>query len=633
LADYWNKVLQGRLSRRRAILATSGAAAGAAFLAACGGDDGSSGSGGGGKRDTSGLLNEKADTSAQAKRGGNFVFNHLRDPLHFDGQAQGQVQLNVFNGLAYESLVRNKAGLKEPSSFSEIESQLAESWEVSPDKLTLTFKLRQGVKWHNKAPVNGRAFDSSDVIASWNRYVTLPQNNRAANANSVNPAAPILSVDAPDARTVVVKLSGPSSYIFQRFANMITGELGSVYPREVGGTFDPRNEQIGTGPFMLDRFNASSDILYKRNPDYWNDQAGFFDEIRAPLVSEYATQLAQFKAGALSAIQPGVAAQDIITTKREVPALNMVSWVAAANSPGATIRFNWNPIGDKKSPFLDQRVRQALSMSMDRETYIDVFYNVSKFESEGLPVNTYWYTAMGYVPEWTLDPRGRDFGENAKYFEYNVAEAKKLIQAAESAYGGSFPEVGAGRVNAVFGAIYSEQVEVMDQFARDIGLKVNAVPLDYNIDYLTKIVTKQGKYEVPGLGWAYALGAVSSPDVVDYYVWRYYSKSGATSGALGYGGPDGSLGDLSGDPAVDSLIDKAKEEFDVKKRQAHVHDLQRVLAKQAYSVSQPGLADQFWLAWPAISNWGTFQGDSRVVLAAIPGIPRLWYDSTKPHRS
>ena len=632
MTNYWNRVLQGRISRRRALVASSSTAAAAAFLAACGGGS-DNGGGGGGKSDTSGLLSQIEDTTSQAKRGGSFVFNNLRDPLHFDGQAQGQVQLNVFNGLAYESLVRNKAGFKEPSSYSEVEPQLAESWEVSPDKLTLTFKLRQGVKWHNKNPVNGRAFDSSDVIASWNRYVTLPQNNRAANANAINPAAPIVSIDAPDARTVVVKLSEPSSYIFQRFANMITGELGSVYPKEVQSNFDAKTDQIGTGAFMLDRFNASQEIVYKRNPEYWDPQAGFFDEVRAPLVSEYATQLAQFKAGALSAIQPQISAQDIVLTKREVSPLNMVAWVAASNSPAATMRFNWNPIGDKKSPFLDMRVRQALSMSMDRETYIDVFYNVSKFESEGLPVETYWYTAMGYVPEWTLDPRGREFGENARYYEYNVAEAKKLLQAAESAYGGSFPEVGAGRVNAVFGAVYQEQVEVMDQWARDIGLKVNAVPLDYNIDYLPKIVTKQGKYDVPGLGWAYAIGAVSSPDVVDYYVWRYYSKSGATSGALGHGGPDGGLGDQSGDPAVDSLIDKAKGEFDIKKRQANVHDLQRVLAKQAYSVSQPGLADQFWLAWPAIGNWGVYQGDSRITQNGIPGMAMLWHDSTKPHRS
>jgi ABC-type transport system substrate-binding protein len=629
--SYWSKVLQGRLSRRRALAVTASTAAGAAFLAACGSDD--DGGGGGssaGPRDTSGLLNELQDTSKEAKQGGAFVFNNLRDPNHLDGQAQGQVQLNVFNGLAYESLVRNKAGYKQPSSYSEVEGQLSDSWEVSPDKLTITFKLRQGVKWHNKAPINGRDFDSSDVVASWKRYVETPTpNNKAANANAINPAAPIVSIEAPDARTVTVKLKEPSSYIFQRFANMITGELGSIYPKETGSTFDPKGDQIGTGGYMLDHFTSSQELVYRRNPDYWDKNAAYFDEIRAPLLTEYAAQLSQFKAGALSAIQSQILAEDIIPTKREIPALNMVSWVAASNSPGATMRFGWEPIDGKKSPFLDVRVRQALSMSMDRDAYIDTFYNVPAFESQGLPVNTYWYTAMGYVPEWNLDPRGKEFGENSKYYEYNVAEAKKLLSAAESAYGGSFPEIPAGRVNAVFGAIYAQQVEVMDQWARDIGLKINAVPLDYNIDYLPKIVTQQGKFS----GYAYAIGAVSSPDVTDFYVWRFYSKSGPTSGALGFGGVDGSLGDQSGDPAVDGLIEKAMAEFDVKKRQEYVHDLQRTLAKQAYGISQPGLADQFWLAWPAIGNWGVYQGDSRVIQNGIHGLAAMWYDSTKPHRA
>jgi ABC-type transport system substrate-binding protein len=570
------------------------------------------------------------DTTKDAKQGGTFTFNNLRDPLHFDGQAQGQVQLNIFQSLGHSSLVANKPGFKGPSSYSEVEGNLAQSWEVSPDKLTITFKLRDGVKWHPTAPVNGRAFDSSDVKASYDRYVAAPTpNNKSVNFNSISPAAPIVGYEAPDAKTFVLKLKEPSSYLFQRLATMITGEMGSIYPREANeGKYDPKTTQIGTGAYILDKFTPSVTIEYKKNPDYWDAaKSGYFSRIHFPLISEYAATLAQFKSGALAAMQPSIIPDDVLATKKEVSAIGMYPFTAATNSPSEAMRFGWLPIGGKPSPFLDIRLRQALSMSMDRDAWINVIFATDKFKSNGIAVNTYYNSSIGYVPGYTLDPRDtKTFGENSKYYTYNMTEAKKLFDAAKSAYGGEFPEVKAGRVNAVFGAGYVQSVDIMDQFARDLGLKVTANPLDYNLDYLPKYVTQQGKFE--GILWG--IGAVTSPDPTDYWLWRIYSKTGPTSGMLGVGGPDGSKGDQSGDPAVDALIDKAKAEFDGKKRTDIGADIQRLMAKQQYAVLRPGIADQFLMAQPFVQNFNVFQGDSRTVQLGVEGILHLWGDSTKP---
>ena len=611
--------------------ATGATAAAAAFLAACGGGD----DGGGDKidttkGDTSGLISTIEDASKNAVVGGSFTWPNAREPLHFDGKAQGQVQLNHHNGLAYEALVRNKPGLKQPSTWADVEPQLAESWEISPDKLTMTFKIRQGVKWHNKPPVNGRLFDAEDVVTTWKNYedASTP-NNKGANSNKVNPAAPVLTFEAPDSKTLVIKLKEPSSYMLQRLSSMITGEIGSIYPKETYKGFDPKLDQIGTGAFMLDKFTPSVSVTHKRNPEYWDAKnAGFLDSVVFPNIPEYAAQLAQLKAGALSSLV--VSATDVVQTKKDSPLLNMYAVTLATNNAGASMRFGWNPIGDKKSPFLDQRVRQALSMSFDRETAIDVTANVSKFKEFGLPVASYWHTSMGYIPGVTLDPRdAKSFGENAKYYGFSVEESKKLISAAKSAYGSDFPEIPSGRVNAVFGPSYTQETDIMDQFARDIGLNIKATPLDYNLDYLPKYVTQQGKLS----GMFYGIGAVTSPDPTDYFVWRFYSKSGATSGSLGFGGPDGSKGDQSGDVEADALIEKMKAEFDAKKRNVLIGDIQRLLAKQAYAVLRPGFADSFQLAWPAIENYATFQGDSRVILIGTNGINLYWYNTAKPHKA
>src|SRR5690349_4744030 len=247
MSDYWRRALTQRVNRRRALIAGGGFVASAAFLAACGGSDDKGSNGGtreagdASKPDQSGLMSKPQDTSKSAKRGGLYKWYSSSEPLHFDGGVQGQAQLNVFNGLAYGSLVQNKPGVGIPSTYSEVVGDLAESWEFSADKLTLTFKLRQGVKWHNKPPVNGRDFDAAAVVANWQRY-EAKGGNRAANANAANPNAQILSVSAPDARTVVYKLKESTSFILHRFATMTTGEAGTQMPRETDNGFDPRKE-------------------------------------------------------------------------------------------------------------------------------------------------------------------------------------------------------------------------------------------------------------------------------------------------------------------------------------------------------------------------------------------------------
>ena len=246
-----------------------------------------SGTGGGstGPSDTSGLLAKIEDTSKSAKRGGVMKWVQGNEPLHFDGQSQGQVQLNIYNGLAYESLVRNKPGDGQPSSYNEVLPNLAESWEFSPDKTTITFKLRQGVKWQNVAPVNGRAFDSSDVVASLKRYAAGTGNVAAQHQLEEPHRADRARGTAPDPNTVVYKLKEPTSFIMQRLANMITGEVGAIYPKEADNGFDTTKGQIGTGGFMLDTYTPSGSIVYKRNPDYWNKEAAFPDTLEIPFVS------------------------------------------------------------------------------------------------------------------------------------------------------------------------------------------------------------------------------------------------------------------------------------------------------------------------------------------------------------
>jgi peptide/nickel transport system substrate-binding protein len=375
------------------------------------------------------------------------------------------------SNLTNDYLLNEKPGTLKPPEYSEVVADLATSWEWSPDKLTLTLKLRDGVKWHNKNPVNARPFDAEDVTFSWGRYAATSQG-RANLANSVNPNAPVLSVTASDPRTVVIKLKEPVVYLLSQLTPGQTGNF-ALMPREADSGYDPRIDLIGTGPFILTNYQSSLGMTFKRNPDYWDAaNGGKIETIEYPTVSEYAQQLAQFKAGNIYTMTGGTTsaprAEDVVLTKNDVPNSQIFLVQAFGFNPGNTIQFGTQPT-DANKPFKDERVRQAISMAIDREAYIDAFYNVSAFEQQGLHVGTNWHTAIGPAPGWRIDPQdSKAFGENAKYLQHNVEEAKKLLAAA--GYGNGLDVITSYIKGTELGADFQKTVEVRQNMLMEVGI-------------------------------------------------------------------------------------------------------------------------------------------------------------------
>ena len=605
VGNYRGHAGRQRLSRRRALAAAAGLSAGGALLAACGG--GSDETAG----DKSSLISEPADTTKQARKGGTMKWYVDREPNTLDVHVN-QNPLNTHKNMAYSQLTIIKAGHLEPTKL-EVIGDMAESWEWSPDRLQVTMKLREGVKWHNKAPVNGRPMDVEDIVFSWNRYSTKA-TDRSDLANNANPNAPVLSVTALDAKTIVIKLKEPVVYLLAALGATTSGKP-IIVPKETDDTFEIRRDMIGTGPFMLDKYTTSVGFSYRRNPDYYDKTFPLIDALETPILSEYAAGLAQLKAGNLYhfAVRP----EDILSVKRDIPDLYIYKYLATAISGGDSLRFGWLPT-DANKAFRDERVRQAVSMSYDRELYIDTFSNAGTFEAEGLPVDTYWYTALGNAPGWWLDPRSRDFGPNAKYFQYDLTEAKKALTAA------GFPnglEVTSTYVAGTErGVDYQKTVEVREEFARQAGFKISTNLVDYNTVYIPKLRDGRGAFE----GWAYTGGSSLAEDAVAYMIWRYYSKGGVTFLGFDVNG----RGDASGDPALDAMIDKAKGEPDDDKRRALVYDMQRLLAKACYAVSLPGSASSFQMAWPAVQNFGVYQTERRTSFGGVSPY-HFWLDDTR----
>jgi len=601
--NYWNTVTQQRLNRRRAIAITGGAAVGAALLAACGGSSSTSDEK---KAENASLIVKPSDTTSKAKKGGVMKWFSPAEPAHFD-VSQGLSPLNTPNNLATSLLVNEKPGLNgKAPEYSEVVPDLAESWEWSPDKLSLTLKLRSGIKWHNKAPVSGRAFTTQDILFSWDRFAAKSQG-RGNLANSANPNAPVLGVTATDDRTVVFKLNAPIVYFLSQLTPGQTGSF-QMFPKEADTGYDPRKELIGTGPFVMSKYTPSQGFTYTKNPDYWDAKNVLLDQVDYPIVLEYAQQLAQLKAGNIYTLMgttaSGLRQDDVLVTMKDAPQLKTYLVTQSGFNPGNAIQYGTQPTEANK-PFKDERVRQAFSMAMDRETYIDVFHNVTNLEKEGLPVQTYWHTAIGPAPGWRLDPKdSKAFGENAKYFKYDVAEAKKLLAAA--GYGNGLDIITSyikGTELNTNGANFQKTAEVRQDMLRAIGVKPQVNLIDYTTEYLPKYLSNAGKFD----GLLYRTGVASANDAVVWLDWRYKTQGG--DGWIGFDAAG--KGDGSGDPQVDALLTKARQEVDINKRKELVNEVQRYLGKAAYAISLPGSADTFDLAWPALQNHRAFNGDRR----------------------
>jgi peptide/nickel transport system substrate-binding protein len=612
MENYWHKTLARRISRRRALAATGAGALGAAFLAACGGDD-NGGSGGGSGTDRSGLLTEAKDTTSSAKQGGvwpHYVTDEVRtmDPLNNASAGTG-INNQAF---AYSRLFQWKPGVLANPVGGEFVPDAAQSYEQSPDGLTLTFKLNPNVKFDPRPPTNGRAMTAEDVKFSWDRF-SAGGLTRFDYVNSLSPVGPVESITPTDNLTVVAKLAFPIAGMVSRFA---FHRFLSILPREADGGFNPQVEQRGSGPWMLRKWEPSVGYTYDRNPT-WHVRQGqpYFDTLELRLITEAAQRRAQLNAGSIWVL-PGPAnnearsaagsidPNEVVSAKREQSHLAMYDDGYPWGGPNH-LAFGF---GSPDSPFHDARVRRALSMVIDRDLWIDANYNVSAFEAEGLPMETRWNSHYCADDKYYwFDPKGNQLGEGAAYFQYNVEEAKKMMQAAGHNSALRMPGIVQGNGNNQINSLHG-----MIQASGLFDVALTSIPA---AEYNQRVYNGSGKFD--GLAMAQNMGVRGD---IDQYLSTRWSP----------GGPSGTQSMF---PEVypwyqkaQDLISAQRQELDEKKRKQIIDDIQKELALQMPTVPYPGASNGFSLAWPHLANFGVFRAvyDYEAIVWT-----RYWYDESK----
>jgi peptide/nickel transport system substrate-binding protein len=565
------------------------------------------------------LVTDPQHNTKSIKRGGVLRDYARAEPRSLDG-IQAQADFNLIAPEIYGNLLREKPGKLKPSEYV-LEGDAAEAYEISPDGLLITMKLRPNVKWHNKPPVNGRNMDVQDVLFSMDRYAKLAAL-RSLVFNEANPDAPVLSVTAPDSRTITFKLTEPVSYMVNWFASFGSFTGGTMlYPKEADGGYDPRNDVIGHGPYMLTEHVPSVKFVLTRNPEYFDENFAYLGGIELPILSEYASRVAQFKAGNihyLIAGTSGIVATDSLSVKRDEPRVDM--YESDFVTTATVMTFGHLPVGNNK--FQDERVRQALSMAWDRDLYIDVKYNVDNYRRDGLPVRVHWNSHLAardpfIEAGWWLDPQSREFGPNSVYFQHNISEAKKLLSAA------GYPDGFESTIHYPATPQYNLERDtepVIGMLQEILRIKVNAIQ-DYTRDYIPNDRDAQGDYE--GLGIHSVSGttpSVVSP--VSALVAEHWPRSGVTFHGYDVNG----RGDKSGDPKLIEMLEKVRVERDVNSAKKQTQEIQRYLAKSMHAMVYPGGATGFDFAWPALRNFRVWRGTQSWFTY------QLWLDETKaPH--
>jgi ABC-type transport system substrate-binding protein len=592
MTNYWQKALRQRLSRRRALAATGAAAAGAALLAACGGDgDGGSAA----SRDKSGLLSKIEDTSKSAKPGGIWPSSVAAELQTLDPNRT--TSGSALAPYGYSRLFTYRPGVAPELSVGATDPDAAESSELSPDGLRLTIKLRPDLKLDARPPTSGRNMDANDVKYSWDAFAAS-NSSRGELINSLSPTAPVDSLQALDNRTIAFKLVYPVAntlilFAFQRYMWLL--------PVEADGKFDARNEMRGTGPWRLMKWETSIGYTLEKNPAWHMKGLPYLDGIDLKVLSEYSARRAQLLAGNqwTTAINP----EDVVSVKREQPKLSMYT-TPFPEARRALIGFNYRD----GSPFHDVRVRRAVSMLLDRDPWIDAFYNVSEYAKDGLEVDARWdsHYMGGDAPYW-IDPKGAGLGEGAAFFKHNPAEATKLVRAAGFNQAIKLPGFQSGTP--------TRQVQVIQAMLNEGGLfdiSLAGVPA---AEWDQRYHHGQGMHE--GIALSQSTGQAGD---IDAHISVRYNVGNGTRVML---------------PRVfpwyqktQSLIEAQRKELDQKKRSSILEELQKEFALQMPTVPHPGAASGFAVAWPLLANFGILNPRTTIT-SPTEVFPKYWYDASK----
>jgi peptide/nickel transport system substrate-binding protein len=466
------------------------------------------------------------------KRGGTLVIVVQPEPPTLASYISTSGPVGQVAAKVYEGLLEYDFNLKPIPS-------LATSWAVSTDGKTITFKLQDGVKFHD-----GKPFTSADVKFS------ILEVLKKVHPRGPNTFRELQDIETPDAQTAIFKLANPAPYMLMA----LSGYESPIVPKHLFEGTDIRNNPtanspIGTGPFKFVEWRRGQHMRLDRNPDYWRKERPYLDRVVARFIGDPATRTAALEKGEAHIAGFGAIPYNDVATLDKLPNVDATTRGYEMQSPIVQLDFN-----TKKPPFDNEKVRQAVSYAINRQFVIDnVWFGFGK--SATGPISSNFAVTGMYTPDvrnYSV-PNGQQMAE-------------KLLDEA------GYPKKADGtRFEIVhdltpYGEEWQRYGEYVQQALAQIGIKASLRYEDVPT-WLRRVYTDYD-FQLTS-NWIQTL----ADPVIGMH--RLYHSNQVRKGTVFVNATGWSS------PETDALMDKATIEVDPQRRNALYHDLQKKLGDAA----------------------------------------------------
>jgi peptide/nickel transport system substrate-binding protein len=428
----------------------------------------------------------------------------------------------------------------------EVIPDLSTSYE-QPDDLTYVFALRRGVRFHDIAPASGREVTAHDVVYSMNRLNTV--------LNPIDPgfmSRVVDRVEATDDYAVRITNKRPYASTMQ----VLGGYWYAVVPQEAVDAWDGLSTRaLGSGPFILERFEQESGASLRRNPGYYRPGLPYLDGMELSVITDPTNLLTQFRTRALDVNSAPLDNPRWEALKRELKG------VQSSKTPG--ILDPWIGVNLRRPPFNDIRVRRALDLAIDRREMIKKL----AFGDGKLNGPIPWGNERWALPQQELEQAYRtDIGEARALLAAAGAEGRAIVHRVTPAL----------PLGDEIGTMLKEQL-------RPLGFDVRIDVHEQN-DWIQTVILEQD-FDTCGFAWFPVLDPTVSL--------RFVDRDDIFSGLM-FGFDDAEIA---------GLYAAMQGEFDAERRRAATWELQRAVLAYHGPVLHTFDSYMYGLWWPWVRNW------------------------------
>ncbi|HEV7257536.1 MAG TPA: ABC transporter substrate-binding protein [Bosea sp. (in: a-proteobacteria)] len=464
------------------------------------------------------------------KTGGTLTYVYSLEPTSLSTIATSAVPVALISTKMYESLLNYEGPGLAPKPG------LAESWTISDDRKTYTFKLRPGVTWHD-----GKPFTAEDVKFSVESIIR-PYHSRGKTY-----FGDVAAVETPDPLTVVFRLKAPVPF----FMNVFQAGEAPMMPKHGFDGIDVSTvaavraapimqNPVGTGPFRFKEWRKGSHITLERNPTYWRKGFPCLDQIVQRMMPDGASRAIALETGEVDLAPMSSLPEAEAQRLENMPSLEASQAGAEALGPNM-----WLEVNMRDKPLADLKVRQALSLALDRERIVDVI----------------WY-GQGKPARGPVVSGNAAFNKALKPYEYNPRKANQLLDEAGYPRGANGVRFKITQNFLPYGENWQRLAEYVRQELGKVGISVETQSADLG-GWLKAVYTD----------WSFNLTSTfshnySDPSIgVERTFHSDFIRKGATfTNSMGYK-----------NARVDELFRLAAREIDPVARQKQFDELQQIL--------------------------------------------------------